>query len=220
MIIDTSAILHTPMVNYWTKECILFNNTRKHGMKSRFQRAQANTKLNNARGDVLLSKIQQLFHHGFGITWSEIQKKIFAASIDALLPKIYGEEWDEVKQRVMHQRGIKVLQQETLVNMARRNGKTFVISGTAAAVFLVVPNLSVAVFSTGERAAKMLMTATLEKIDAAFDLGTHVNKQGYDIISKNKEMLVMKHPNGGKQVLGCYPGSVKVRKTTFLTFFL
>jgi len=162
-----------------------------------------------------LAKIQDLFHNGFGIIWSQVQKKIFRASIDSCLPKIYGQEWDEVKQRVLKQRGLDVLQQETLVNMARRNGKTYVISGSAAALFLIVPDLSVAVFSTGERAAKMLMTATIEKIDAAFNLGTHVNKEGYDIISKNKEMLVMKHPNGGKQVLGCYPGSVKVRNTLF-----
>ena len=33
------------------------------------------------------------------------------------------KEWDEVKPRVMMQRGLKEMYQETLVNMARRNGK-------------------------------------------------------------------------------------------------
>jgi len=210
MILDTAKILHEPLVEFWTNEVVIFKTTRKHGLKSRFQRACAASNINNARGDILLGKVQDLFHNGMGIKWSEVQLRIFRAFIDACLPKIYGEEWEEVKQRVLSQRGLDCLQQETLVNMARRNGKTFVTSGTAAALFLIIPNLSVAVFSTGERAAKMLMTATLEKIEAAFDLGTHVNREGYGLMSKNKEMLVYKHPLGGKQVLGCYPGSVKV----------
>lgn len=212
IVLDTANILHAELVEYWTKENELYRKTRRHNIKNRYERIHSTDRslLNSTKGDKLLQQTQDLFYEGMGLKWSEVQLKIFKAFIDSCLPKIYGDEWEEVKQRVMFQRGLARMQQETLVNMARRNGKTFVTSGTAAALFLMIPNLSVAVFSVSERQSKMLMTATLEKIDAAFEKGTHVNRQGYTVISKNKELLVMEHPNGGKQVLGCYPGSVRV----------
>lgn len=210
IVIDTSKSLHKNVLRYWDNEYNTYKATKQHNIPTRFMRSTMDIKT-NTKGDFLLKQVQDLFHHGMGVRWSEVQLRIFNAFIDACLPKIYGDEWNEVKQRVMYQRGLNRIQQETLVVMARRNGKTFVTSGTAAAMFLVIPNLSVAVFSVSERQSKMLMTATIEKIEAAFELGTHVNRQGYTRVSSNKEMLVMTHPSGGKQVLGCYPGSVRVR---------
>lgn len=209
IIIDTASTVHKTPLRYWENEYNVYKATKMHNIPTRYLRSESAVKT-NTKGDYLLKQVQDLFHSGMGVTWSEVQLRIFNAFIDACLPKIYGDEWNEVKQRVMYQRGLNRIQQETLVVMARRNGKTFVTSGTAAAMFLVIPNLSVAVFSVSERQSKMLMTATMEKIEAAFELGTHVNRQGYTTVSRNKEMLVMTHPSGGKQVLGCYPGSVRV----------
>ena len=99
--------------------------------------------------------------------------------------------------------------------MARRNGKTYVVSGTAAVLFLVVPNISIAVFSTGKRTAGMLMDVAITMIDAMFKNGSIVSRSDYKIITQNKEQLVYEGPDGTKRSLGCYPGSVKVRPPRF-----
>jgi hypothetical protein len=139
------------------------------------------------------------------------------------------DEWEEVKTRVMSERKLDRMQQETLVNMARRNGKTWVVSGAAAAIYLIIPEVSIAVFSVGKRQATLFMTSTLEKIEMAFNRGTHVKRQGYNKITQNQESVIFEHPLGGKQVLGCYPGSTKVspffnhilrkQKSSFACFF-
>lgn len=101
--------------------------------------------------------------------------------------------------------------------MARRNGKTFVVSGVAAAILLKMTNrkcegVSLAIFSTGERMAKTLMTVVVEMVELAFNKGSHVNRQEYTQVMKNKECLLFEGPDGSKRLLGCFPGSVRVKK--------
>jgi len=110
--------------------------------------------------------------------------------------------------------------QEILINMGRRNGKTWVTSGTVAAIFLMVPGVSIAVFSVGKRQAELFMQAAVEKIELAFEKGTHVKKSDYNVVRCSQEMLVYEHPMGGKQILGCYPGSSKVSASAASTLAL
>lgn len=209
--VNTTEWLHANMVRHWAKEHEDFSRNKKHNLKTRFARAEGLGTSQKANGDVLLQKVEDLFFNGFGVIWSEVQCRIFHALMDSCLPRIYGAEWEYVKTRVMKQRGLDRINQETLVNMARRNGKTWVVSGAAAALLLIVPNISIAVFSVGKRQAAMFMTAAVEKIEMSFNRGTHVNRQGYNLVQKNQENIIYEHPDGGKQVLGCFPGSVKVR---------
>ena len=208
--LDTTAWLHQPLIQELTQKRHHYEQQRKHNLQTRFIRAEHSGFRQRAQGDVLLERVESLFLNGFGIDWSEVQVRIFRALIDSCLPRIYGNEWEKVKSRVMRERGLDRLQQETLVNMARRNGKTWVVSGAAAALFLVVPDISIAVFSVGKRQAGMFMTAAIEKMEMALQRGTHVKSQGYTQVQRNQETLIYLHPDGGKQVLGCYPGSVKV----------
>ena len=211
-IIDTAEILHAPMLDYWTEEHQRYEKECKHFMPNRFARAEGLGVVRRANGDDLIEKCTNLFLNGMGIEWSSVQIRIFQALIDSILPRVYGNEWEEVKTRVMAQRGISRMHQETLVNMARRNGKTWVVSGGAAAIYLTVPDISLAVFSVGRRQASMFMASAIEKIEMAFNKGTHVNRNGYNLIQKNQEKIIYEHPNGGKQVLECLPGSVKVSR--------
>ena len=214
-VLDTSTILHSKLFNFWKHEA-----ERRKNMftlpKKRCQRAidasshrgGANSK---SEGDVLLDKIRELFLNGMGIKWSEIQVNIFNVFVDACLPKIFGNTWNEHKVRVLLGRGLKRLWQEVLINMARRNGKTFVTAGTSAAILLCVPDISIAVFSTGERTARMLMDVVRDMIKNAWSTGTVVKRTEYTIIQSNKEILLLEGPDGTKRLLGCYPGSVRVR---------
>jgi len=198
------------MIEYWRTELKEYEEFCKHNVQTRFYRAEGLGVVKRTQGDELIERVQDLFMNGFGIEWSVVQIKVFQALIDGILPRIYGIEWEEVKARVMAQRGIDRLHQETLVNMARRNGKTWVVSGGAAAVYLVIPNMSIAVFSVGKRQSTMFMNSTVEKIEMAFNRGTHINRNGYTLVTKNQETIIYEHPEGGKQILGCYPGSTKV----------
>jgi hypothetical protein len=100
------------------------------------------------------------------------------------LPLIYGETWPEEKTRVLHEWGMKRESMYSLVNMARRNGKTFVTSATAAALLLCVPGIRIAIFSTCKRTSGMMMEAIMEKLEMAFERGTHVSRQDYVVVSK------------------------------------
>lgn len=208
--LDTRAWLHEEKRRDYKQEYETYLNTRKHNLQTRFVRAELQGVIGESVGDDNLRKVEDLFYNGFGIIWSPVQSQVFNVLIDCCLPIIYGREWEFVKLRVLKQRGLKYVQQEALVNMARRNGKTFVVSGAAAALWLVIPGLSIAVFSAAKRQAGMFMTATVEKIRMAWDRGTHVTKQGYQKIQENQETFSYEHPTGSKQILGCFPGSVRV----------
>lgn len=207
---DTYTLMHQALEEAWYEDHLLYEATQRHNVSNRFDRNCGLGAIRRANGDDLMDRLQDLFLNGFGIEWSSVQIRVFQALVNSLLPRIYMKEWEEVKGRVLAQRKIDRMCQETLVNMARRNGKTWVVSGAAAAIMLVIPEITIAVFSVGKRQSGMFMTATIEKIEMAFNRGTHVKRQGFNKIQQNQEMLVYEHPQGGKQVLGCYPGSTKV----------
>lgn len=210
---------HKPFATAWYDEHQHFEQHQKHNISTRFERNYGIGVVKKTNGDILLEKIQDIFLNGFGIIWSPVQVKVFQALVDSLLPRIYLHEWEQVKGRVIAQRKIDRMSQETLVNMARRNGKTWTVSGAAAAAMLAIPGITIAVFSVGKRQAGMFMTATIEKIEMAFKKGTHVKKQKYNKIQHNQESLIYEHPDGGKQVLGCFPGSTKVSYLHFPQIF-
>lgn len=203
---DTARLLHIDLLRHFTKEY----EDSKQPITTRFERAESSSLKKAANGDVLIKRTEDMFFHGFGIQWSPKQAEIFKALIDSCLPIFYGDEWEENASRVLEMRGLTRLQQELLVVMARRNGKTMVVSGFAAAVWLCVPGITLAVFSVGKRQAGMFMTAAVEKIEMAFKRGTHAKSNGYNKIHASQEIYNFTHPEGGKQFLGCYPGSVKV----------
>lgn len=102
--------------------------------------------------------------------------------------------------------------------MARRNGKTFVTSGTAAALFLAVPNIKIAIFSTCRRTSQMMLNAITDMLEKAFELGVKVNRQDYQVVSRNSETIVFVGPDGSKRSIGSYPGSVRVSRFNFFLF--
>lgn len=223
LIIDTRAVLHQEVYEWWLKDMQNYVATRRVP-KTRAERlidASAHRGGSNARteGDIVLDQVQRLFHSGMDVHWSPVQVKIFNVFVETCLPKIYGDSWPEHQTRVLRSRKLKRLQQEALVNMARRNGKTFVTAGTAAALLLVVPEISVAVFSTGERTARMLMDQVKNMIEKAFAAGTVVKRNDFNVVQSNKEVLLFEGPDGTKRQLGCYPGSVRVSFFFFLLFF-
>lgn len=150
-IIDSNTVFHNTMVKYWSvEEREFLKETRV--IPNRFERVASALKAKTiTSGDALVAKIKDTFHHAFGIKFGEDQIRVYNAFIASCLPLIYGESWPEEKTRVLHDWGMQKESMYSLVNMARRNGKTFVTSATAAALLLCVPNIKIAIFSTCKR---------------------------------------------------------------------
>ena len=78
----------------------------------------------------------------------------------------------------------------------------------------MAPNIVLICFffwpGTGERTARMLMTVVVDMVELAFKKGSHVNRQDYALVQKNKESLLYEGPDGSRRLLGCFPGSVRV----------
>jgi hypothetical protein len=219
-IVNTSVSMHGTLLKYWSREeqRHLKNTLR---LPSVFERVVSEAiQKSECNGDELIHNIRECFFHGLGIKWGEDQVRVFNAFVFSCLPLIYGEEWQENKARVLEDWGQTRENPYTVVSMARRNGKTFVTSGTVVAMLLCIPGIKVAIFSTCKRTSQMMMSAAVDMLEKAFDIGTHANKQDFQQVQKNTESVVFLGPDGTKRELGCFPGSVKVSRAEFLFYFL
>ena len=148
LVIDTNAMLHDAAYDYYQK-------SYERELKACRLERRATTAIGSSRrnatqeGDEIVDKIRYLLDQGFGVKRSEIQVKIHKAFLEACLPKIYQGAWDQNKARILREFMLSKLMQEVLVVMPRRRGKTWATAMLAAALILMVPGASVAVFSTG-----------------------------------------------------------------------
>ena len=213
-VVDTSTALHKSMVNHWLYQEQL-NKSKAVRMPTRFERIMETAlKKGEHSGDELIAKIRDTFHNGIGIEWGTDQVRVFETFLFACLPLIYGETWNDNKARVLAEWDKKELRPYVVVSMARRNGKTFVTSGTVVALLLCIPGIRIVIFSTCKRTSQLMMTAVSEMLDKAFEKGTHCNKQEYVEISRNSETIVFE-AFGTKRAVACLPGSVRVSTLSF-----
>jgi hypothetical protein len=157
VVIDSASTLHGPIARHWAAEEARFVRETRH-VPNRLQRLEARLQARTHRqGDVLVARVKDTFHNGFGLKFGDDQIRVFNAFLASCLPLIYGETWPEEKTRVLKEWGLSREQLFSLVNMARRNGKTFVTSATAAALLLCIPNIKIAIFSTCRRTSQMMV---------------------------------------------------------------
>lgn len=209
-LINSTSVLHSRSLAFWQNES-QNEKAKSRVIPSRFELFRAGLALKTlSTGDDLCRRMKQIFIDGFGLVWSDNQNKIFEAFQNSCLSLIYGAEWNEQKTRVLKQRNLKREMHYTLVNMARRNGKTFSVSGSAAALALAIPGAKIAIFSTCKRTSQMMLQAVCDMLDMAFKTGTVVQEKDFRILSKNSEMICFMGPDGTRRTIGSYPGSVRV----------
>jgi len=177
---------------------------------TRYERAIANLQLAPRRGDQNIKKCEDMFYNGFGLRYTPIQEKIFRAIVNAMLPKIYGDDWELVKEDVLFHRQVEHFKQELLILMARRNGKTFVVAASAAALLLTIPGITIGIFSRTERQSKMLMREIKKRVKDARALG-YITDQDFTNGHDNVDSLMLQMTaTGTEQEVGSFPGSSKV----------
>lgn len=214
--ISSSHVLHQPMLQYWTKQEGEFERiTVQHLTQTRYARAGNKTTRAGFSGDELVAQVKHVFFEGYGVKWDDNQVKVFTNGLAACLPYIYGDTWRDHQNRVLKEWGLKQVMMYLLVNMARRNGKTFVCSGLVCALLICVPNIKVAIFATCLRTAHLFMSAVVEMMERAYAKGT-IRKEDFFPLAKNMETVVYQGPDGSKRTVGCFPGSVRVSVFVFL----
>ena len=209
-LIDMGSALHDKAVEHWFQEA---KKSSEHSRRllTRFEAARELRAQRKLRaGDRICEQMRDIFMHGLDVKWSDDQISVFEAFQNTCLPLIYGDAWNEEKARVMRERGLKKENPYALINMARRNGKTFSVSGAAAALVLALPACKVAIFSTCRRTSQMMLQALLDHFDRAFRKGTHVKEQDFLVLAKNAESVVYQGPDGSRRVVGSFPQSVRV----------
>lgn len=209
-IVDTASVLHSKILQHWRREEEDYFERAKI-LRTRFECVVDEiSNKNECKGDKIIEQIKDTFHNGLGIKWGADQVRVFNAFIFSSLPLIYGNEWSENKARVLAEWDAQRECPYTVVSMARRNGKTFVTSGTVVAMMLCVPGIKIAIFSTCKRTSQMMMSAAVDMLEQAFERGTHCNRQDFVQVAKNTESIIFEGPDRTKRILGCFPGSVRV----------
>lgn len=212
---DTIALLHEPLIKYWKDSHDYYQRECRYNISTRFERADKNKRNQKTDGDRLLKKIYDLFHNGFGHRWSDAQIKIFNVIVDGMLALIYGNQWDDVKERVLKERGLTEYKKEVLINMGRRNGKTWIVATVCVIMFLLLKNIKIIIISVGKRQSGMFLECCVEKIQSAFALGTHVKQSDYRKVKNSVTELRFEVPGGSVNALLSLPGSIKVNPPSF-----
>jgi hypothetical protein len=111
------------------------------------------------------------------------------------------------QERILHQYGISKLQQESLVVMPRRSGKTWSMAMFCAAMLLVCSDIEISVFATGQRTASKLLKLMTKMLKSAVEF---IGGDSFKFLQQNKEAVVLLGPDKTERTCGCYPGSVTV----------
>ena len=141
-----------------------------------------------SEGDRRMDKIKFYLTH-MHKDFEEFQKTTIWEYTKALIPHIYGEEWDRDPIRIMKKYGITALPRGVLVVAPRRFGKTVCTSAFILAMALAVPGMSIAIFSTGERASQALKKEVMQFVRGLKGIEKRIVKRsGEDLVFSQDEL--------------------------------
>jgi hypothetical protein len=211
VVLSLSNLLHNEVNDYWTEKV-----KERDGRQDLRQQWEEIDKPREAKaelqGDQVLKDMRELLARGFGIKRSETQWKVHNGMVEAMLPKIFGQEFETHSGRILASMGMNKLQQEVMVVMARRQGKSYSVGMGCAAMLLLCSDVRLAVFATGKRMAAALLDITKRMIEKAWERGA-VPRKGYEIVHANQEVFHLKGPDGTDRILNVMPGTAKVSNT-------
>ena len=170
-------------------------------------------------GDERVTLIYQIFYDGLGLIWSPIQQKCFVEVVNAALPLIYGTYWNTEKTRVLFERKLQKIQQEVLLNLPRRNGKTFVTAAITTCFLIVIDGISICIFSVSERQSKMLKKTVDQFVKKVWLVGKYSKEEDFSKIESNKETwCYIKIKTNSEQKLSALPSTSDVSSFSFYFF--
>lgn len=168
-------------------------------------------------GDERLRKVFWLLNN-MGYTRSPDQVLFHHSYVMACLPLIYGSDWPRNSVRVMKSYRLQSLEQLVLVLTPRRIGKTVSVAMFVGALLLCIPGLTIAVFSTCQRASTAIMKLVLKIMSGIPDTARRIlanNKETLQLgetalpagVGPNSAMAKKMANTPGVSVLNCFPAS-------------
>lgn len=215
VVLNLSVLIHEEIKNYWDGE-VEKDNEVNASIRERWEDIdKPKQKKLHLDGDGVIKELTELLATGFHITRSETQWQVHESMINSLLPVIYGEEWEVNQGRILSNLGLSELEQEVMIVMARREGKSYSVGMGVAALLLKVPNINIAVFATGKRMAQALLDIVKNFLELAWKHS--VNQKGYSILHQNAEAFILKGPDGSIRSVRIMPGTPKVNSFFLMT---
>ena len=163
--------------------------TKSFSFKRKIDAMMTTATRSGVPGDVYIQQIEQILDGFEGYVRSQSQKDFHKSFIDAVLPHIYGADFEKYRERILHERKVDNHQSEILVCCPRRFGKTTSVSMFIAALLYVIPDTWISCFSTGQRASTTLL-------DQAAKFLLTLPKSKDRILKKNSEQLFVKGVDG------------------------
>lgn len=213
VVLDSTGMLHDSILAYFTSECEKKKKDRYIVGKETTGLLPRSERDRGFEGDARVDRIRYLLENGFvddqgkPIIRSKEQRLIHETYVRTCLPKIYQNEWEDNQERILVQYGLEKLQQEALVVMPRRSGKTWSMAMYCAVMLVVCSDVEISIFATGQRTASKLLKLIDKMLGRLF---IFMNDDEFKILAKNKEQIIIIGPDKTERICGCYPGSVTV----------
>jgi hypothetical protein len=161
-------------------------------------------------GDDRLALFRQMLD---SYKWSRQSNQIdfHEMMIKANLPTIFPAEWDADYDRILRMFSLTEHCAEAFIVCPRRFGKTVAVAMFCAVYMFIVPDASIAIFSTAQRTSgKMMQAIYLFMQELPFF------KEGKFIVKNSETIALYIHDN--LRTMWCYPGKVAV--CTFIVVWL
>lgn len=212
-LLNWNALLHSEIEGYLGKKSDAYLHSFPQPAWKEYTKVDDSG--DKLRGDEVVRKIRECLRTGMGITRSETQWKVHEACLQAMLPYIYGEEWDLNQGRILKKYNLKEVKQEVLIIMSRRQGKSFSVGMFVAALLLNCPKIRIAVWATAFRLSRALMEIIKNMLARAFQHS--YNAKNYEKGESNNERFSFFGPDGTERTVLCLPGTAKVSPSCFLS---
>ena len=180
-------------------------------------------RLQEGSGDVLLNRIFEVMGELTDATGEpfalRVNQHIMVSYIlCSFLPFLYKQHLETHRERLLRQLKMREIREQLLIVAARREGKTVCVAVVVAALMIVVPVITGAVFSMNQRASRRVMKETIRILNM-HPKGRHLLQSP---VEQNQENLVLMgdHPNHLKTMFA-FPGTPDVRSfsLSFLLFY-
>ncbi len=148
-----------------------YNNRHEEWLKTKLIRSRTEVARDKVRdisvslGDKRVAMIHKTLD-SYGTTKRAVHQRLFHDKfLISCLPRIYGDEWQWSRVRVLEKHGLTKIDHETMVITPRRFGKTWAVTMFVAAVLLCCAGILISVLSTGARASTSLKETTVKFIE-------------------------------------------------------
>ncbi len=154
-------------------------------------------------GDTIMRRMNFILDNIPTLTRHEYQIQFHSEINEALIPKIYEKEWAAHSTTILRRYGIRKYQPERLICTPRRFGKTTAVIMYIIAALYCIPNITIAIFSTGKRTAGKLKSGVMKYLRT-------MPKFEDLIFENNAEQISYRFNAYDTRTISCYPGTVAV----------